>query len=404
MNPDFKKYLKMWLKILRFAVFFILIFSLPFMFYVQELRAVGEFIFGEEIATLSHLEPITWMSGYYNSGVIKPEVIKHFKTDVVFFGNSRVLQFRPQMFSKLSPHAFYTMGGSFYGMIHARMNLDDMMRAGNKPKVIFLGLESKWFQRSGKERSRLEFILSMIGLDGWIKKVSIFYRAHRAGMFYLDQLQLLQNAWKDSRFYDERKKKMATDIETSRRLIGMQARTKHLGFRNDGSLRRPSSAHRHETSEEVKSEAFRRIEDGSEKGNIIDSEALDLLRSFLQKCRHEEIAVIVFLLPLQKIVLDVFKTHPDAKGFWEEYPKIIQRISEEERVPFFDMTDPESFLGNSTKEFADWNHGSELTSARILLKMCEDGRIKKIVRDYLDIQQLKNDIQKARNPYSLYGD
>ena len=405
-NSDFSRYLRAWSRVLKFGSLVLLISMLPLLFYIRELRSVGEFVFGERLAEMSRGEPILWMSGYYNSGVIKPEVAKRLRTKILFLGNSRVLQFRPQMFDKLPPRSFYTMGGALYGMIHAKINLEKLLASGNKPELIFLGLESKWFQRGSQKRSRLEAFLSVsFGLDRWVKKQELFYRLHSALTFYLDQIQLLQRAWRDGKFHQALREGELSERETGRKLIGISARISKEGFRNDGSLRYDRARRKELTAEETRQTAWKRLRDGGEAGNFIDPEALGLLRTFLIFCKEKEIPMIGFLLPIQKPVLDIFRSSSEAGGFWSAYPDAVSRVCLEAGAPFHDLTDPATILGVSSYEFANWNHGSESISARMLLKMIEENAdSRSLILKYLNPVKLKYVIDHAKSPYSLFGD
>ena len=196
------------------AVCLLIGLSLPLIVcYVNSLESIGECLSDRQIAAMSQGAPVLWLSGYYDSGWFhKTGVAVHLKPTVAVLGSSRVMQFRAQMFGRVPAQGFYNLGGSCKSMYDAYIHLNRLIEKGARPELLILGIDWWWFQEKRPEASRagtgftegwigkLRGLSAVSRLEAWRTQLHIhgFYRLRT---FVLDRVQLIQNAWRDGRYY-----------------------------------------------------------------------------------------------------------------------------------------------------------------------------------------------------------
>jgi hypothetical protein len=402
-GSDFRCYLGFLASTCRLALGLALALLPLLAVYTAELRQVGELVFSARLAALSRGEPILWLSGYYDSSRLKTEIAQHLRPKVMVFGSSRVMQIRREMLPGLPPEDFYNLGGDFRGITDARLNLESLVAADAAPQTILLGLDFWWFQESERRRTiRKGFDAVMpVRARRWL--LALRRQTVRPCEFWLDQVQLLQRAWRDPRFWRARKHPEAREPETGRRLWGLGARVTG-GFRNDGShrysavLRDPVA-----TVAEKREEGLRRFSDGLYQGNAVSPVALLELQGLLELARGQDIDVVAFMPPLESGVLRVFREAPQSSLFWARLPTFMAQLCRAEGVPFRDLSDPEP-LGLTTRDFIDWAHGGERAAARVLLSLADHPETSPALRGLVDAAQLQRLASEAPGPYTLYPD
>jgi hypothetical protein len=367
--------------------------------YRRALDVVGESLPPAQIAAASRGKPMLWLNGLLDSGSLKTETAACLCPDVTVFGSSRVMQLRAEMFRRVRPHGFYNLGGDMKSMVDAGINLRTLRSAHCRPKLILLGLDWWWFQADAPTptgpTSRLLSIEQRRTLGRWKRETD-----RRTGRL-LDEVQLVQRAWRDPRLWDALQRTPAERQRKGRRLVGMAAGTAG-GFRNDGSFQYPPS-HRPTSIEALRAEAFERFRAGVYRGNHVSEAAVADLERFLEECASDGIAVVAFLPPMERGVLDVFRAAPEAAGFWRDFAGRLAPVFTRHGVPFQDFTDPD-VLGVSSAMFVDWVHGGERIYATILLRLAQDADAGRPLLPYVDAAALRQDLARREPSVTLYAE
>jgi hypothetical protein len=378
----------------------------PLAVYFTGLFSIGEFCYSDCLAKKSRNAPLLWLSGYYNIGAaLKTEIAARIKPKIAVFGSSRVMQFRKEMFHKASEGAFYNLGGGVDSLGYdsfrdARLNLQRLLDAGAKPHLLFFGIDFWWCQTSAPIRiiDHFDRWKPLIGRAPVIRIQDVKHRLFRIQRFYLDQIQLIQRVPWDPRFYTALFKTQSFDKATGQHFVGLQARIAKGGFRNDGSFQYPR---RPTTLRKKRQDGLLGFQQGRYRGDQVQPVCLAFFRDFLELARQEKVSLIVYLPPIDREMLDLFRNSPGTREFWNRFGRRLKQISSEFEVPFFDFTDPTTF-GATPHEFLNWSHPGEVANARILMAMSKDQKTKLILKKYVDFEALFQEIERTRTPNQLY--
>ena len=405
MAKDTVSYWKLIGKVALFALF-CGVASLPlFGFYVHLLNSVGEFIFSKKLVAICREERVCWLSGYYDSGhALKPSIARLVSPRIAVIGSSRVMQFRAEMFKKVSPHEFYNLGGGSRDMTDATLNLLGLLKESQNVECVLLGLDWWWFQIDGRDAavkhpggpgpSKFGLLRSEIKreLENWKE-------------FLLDQIQLLQRAWRDEKFWKAMERTDNREARSKRLLLGLGAASG--GFRNDGSYLYSKTVFEFEKNppspEMMRREGIKRFNSGLYRGNAIDPKAVLQLRRFMEICSKNRISTIVLLPPLEQEVLEMFQDHSASRDFWRAFPSHVASLCRQFKTPVFDFSGP-PILRIDHRHFIDWFHGSEVVFLKMLLAMAQDPEAQPILAKYVDQESMELQMMGAKSNYSIYGD
>jgi hypothetical protein len=391
-GSDFAKLTRFVAEVALFAVATAALWFVLTLPYRRMLADVGEGLDGSGIARASRSGPILWLHGLLDSGSLKTEAACTLCPDVAAFGSSRVMQLREEMFRRVRPHGFYNLGGDMSSVTDARLNLRRLVRSGCRPKLILLGLDWWWFQTDGvggdlRPSSPLEARREALHLLG--------REVVRAGGRALDEVQLVQRAWRDRRFWEA----LHRNGQATPRLLGLAAGTGG-GYRNDGSFRYPPRAAA-SSLEALRAEPLQRLRSGLYRGNAVSPAALQELERFLADCRHDGIAVVAFTPPMESGILAFFRAAPESARFWREFATTVGAACARHQTPFHDFSDVTS-LGVAADGFVDWFHAGERACALIIAALAQDPLAGPLVAPYVDEGRLHQDLSHPRSAVALY--
>ncbi len=398
MNVDARAYLRFLASCGWFACSCVVLTMPLLAFYIHQLKSVGEFVSGRDVAEVAAREPILWASNYFDiASHLKIDVSSEIKPRVVALGSSRVMQFRGRMFNRLAPHEFYNVGGGVRGFHEAIDCIDAMVAADAKPEMVILGVDWWWLQSHKTETDSWKDFWDRHGgraLSNGKKKLQ------KQMAFFLDRIQLLQSAWRDPRIHEAWFSGPRRDPQTQRRLLGAH---RQGGFRNDGSYRYAQYIANPPPLESRRAEGFERFERGKYRGNGIHMSHLVDCESFLARCQRHGIQVIVILPPVDRLVLERFRASVHSKDFWAQAPRSLSGVCENHGAVFADLSDPTS-LQAADEEFVDWFHGSDKLYGRIVNQLANRETTAHILAPYVDADKLDIDLENSVSPLDLYGD
>jgi hypothetical protein len=385
----------------------VLISVLPLAGYLYLLHQSGECISSRCLADMSCGEPMLWSSVYYHCGILRPGIAARLHPQVAVFGSSRMLQFRDHMFAKVPEHRFYVAGTSGNFTLPCLVSLKRLSRSPEKPELVIWGLDYWWFQSTVPPEQHHCSSARALRWLGYHRYRQLREARHLVGRewtdFVLDQAQLLQTAWRDPRWYAALRQTSDTEPESGRKLIGVHARLTGDGYRNDGSYRYSRYYQAWSRGASYPDPNNPDWLDLPYQGNYVLPEALEDVREFIEECRQQSIALIVFLPPIYKPALDHIRTDPRTSGFWASFPNAIRKVCVAQNVPYFDFTDVHD-LNTRKGTFGDWSHPSEKLNAQLILKMCADPQTKDLLLRYVDTRQLEQAVRCAGDGYLLFGD
>lgn len=403
MSTDFRPFVK-FINRLAFTFVIMCLLTIPlFAKYVQSIKAAGEFLSSDDLAKISTTRPVLWWSGFTDNGwMYKTGIAERIHPKVVVFGNSRTLQFRGAMFAELPRHEFYNMGTNCRSMQDAWDSLSQLCDAGAKPRLILLGIDWSWFLPNVHE-SLVQQVVDRLAHSDTAFRFSVWRtRIRRAKIFLLDQIQLLQTAWRDPRF-DEGSFR---DLVNGRELIGIGARdTLKAGYRNDGSY-----CYTHLLDQYgVQIDRAQQVEDGWAlnwtyrfRGSLLEENAVESLERFLILSHQQDVRVIVYLPPMYPELLAKLRTSEVSAPFWRLFSRKVEEACALRGVPFHDFSDLASF-GGLPQDMLDSTHSSEKMDIQILLKMFEHPVTREILSNLVDVDRLMKEME-ASDGFLVYGD
>ena len=315
------------------------------------------------------------------------------------------MQMRGRMFNKLGSSQFYNLGGGVTNFEDAMIAVGKLRHAERKPDLVILGIDFWWVQMAGNPtiapgRAKIK---AALGEDLYFRLFNFRRSVQDGTAFYLDQLQLLQSAWRDKRFREALWSGDLQEPSSGRVLVGLGAR-EGVGFRNDGSLRYWKAIEQiPELPEAKRSEALERLREGMYRGQNLSHVALDNLDHLLRSCRLAAIDVLVLLPPIDPVVFDQFRQDDESNRFWDSFAPEVRGISERYDHVFLDYTSKEG-VTDRPAEFIDALHASDVTYARMLVDLMSDSGPQRLLSPYLDPSVLQLDIASRRSDLDLYGD
>lgn len=370
--------------------------------YILLLRSVGELLGSRALARLSLSEPILWQSAYWDSAYyFKPGIAALRRPRVIALGSSRVMPMRAEMF-RGSGMEFYNLGRSFQSIRDFSEALSALEKSDARPELIFIEMDWWWLQTAspsppspGRWRKKFPALIEAVLL--WRE------RWRQWSTSFLDQIQLMQKAWRDPRFYHALADRGRREPLTGRKLVGLGAYL-GTGFRNDGSISYWKQVLEYETkgvdAAVLRQMGLDRIKKGEYRGNYIEEGVLGRIGSFARYCKQHGIRVVIFLPPVEGSVLSVLKKDEYASGFWRLLAERVGSMAREEGVPFFDFSDP-GILGLDHRYFVDWMHAGETAFGHMLLAMARSTETAWLSA-YVDAEALRRDIGKAPSTYRIY--
>lgn len=308
------------------------------------------------------------------------------KPKILALGGSRVMQFRDLFFLRKSD--FINAGGGVQN-IKAFIPFLKKMSPIYKPEILIINLEQTYFNDNFLDNFNTADYQRCISSEP--SKMSIIQSSYkkifsdlRDGKINLNKLYHFKN----------------------KSLIGIAAVMNDNGFRSDGS---------YHYGEIIKSEdrvackflkdTFERIEKGNsrfEYGDEVSGSALKDLEELLIYCKENKIYVVGFLPPYAPSVINKLKSKGHKYDYIWKINSNVSPIFKKYSYAWYDFTDlNESDVDVADKEFIDGFHGSEVTYAKIFIKISNDP----VLSPFSNQKKLKllllnpsNDMEIMKNP------
>jgi len=183
--------------------------------------------------------------------------------------------------------------------------------------------------------------------------------------------------------------------------VGLAAKMRASGFRNDGSYRYGAlidvpAAQR--SSEKRMKDVFERIEDSDEPfehGDSINPHSLDEVGRLLDWCKSHGIKVTAYFPPFAPSAIEAMRQPPHRYKYLETlYPQVSQ-IFAHKGFRLFDFT---RVPGSTDDQFVDGFHASDRIAATILLEMAKEDPL---AREIVDEERVRALLSQSQDPLVL---
>jgi len=330
-----------------------------------------------------------YLIGYaYNEGNYKylkyRELENRKALSVIALGSSRALQFRDKMFNKSFYNAAYTISSISDFIPFMKFSLNN-----KNPEVLLIALDQWMFNKNWDDLSEYD-LKNKVWHPSFTKKPSF---------------STLRSVWGDLLigkygFEIFTKKKHDALIQ-----IGLNSIVNNTGFRKDGSIYYGKQIKKLLDDDNTANDydyldTYSRIEDGNRRfqyGSQVNDKSIESLNHFLSYCKSNNIYVVAILPPFaNKVAIKL-----DLSGKYSYMDKIFYKsnaVFKRYGFELWDMTNLNKY-GSNDSETIDGFHGGEVTYLRMLIYMIENGSI---LKNYTNLNHLKNDLNKRKNNYIVY--
>ncbi|MEL6527787.1 MAG: hypothetical protein AAFQ07_18970, partial [Chloroflexota bacterium] len=293
--------------------------------------------------------------------------------DILMLGSSRTLNFTSDMFVDDSFYNAGVVGSSIYA--HRPM-LQTLVESGQIPDVVLLGIDFMEYNAA---------------------KPADSYATYSPSTYLFEGFRRTFNYWLAGDMPD-----LMTHSRTGDGFVwlGRTAIDAQDGYLVDGRWYRPSYVHDLEGYLTLADGYYQR-EDADQyyiRGTDVDTDTIAELTAFLAIAHEYDITVIGFTQPYYPLFADRLRDNPEFT--YRDLALLdITALFTSYNFPLYTFPDIESYDGNADEFFDDW-HYSELASVRMLTDMTEGSP--EILGDYVDLDQLYDDIATAPNPLYIY--
>ncbi len=328
-------------------VFFITLLSvLSIVFIVSYtiLASVGEQYAIDEIVRKQHEQFKNNNTCLYDSAlnnisdIYKLEIYKYVRPDILVLGSSRVLQFRPNMFSVPMVNA----GGGMGSVAQGYQFLTEALKE-HRPKHIIMGVDFWWFNEEFDKVENIDFILPQF-----------------SNSIYELNNYLLPFKW----LYDGKINIRNLKEYSSNCHFGAIASERQDGYGPFGSYYYNSVVFgKNNSNDEGFKNTLRRIEEGNDRfqyGAKVSQGHYENFIKLMEMIKEEGLEVTIIFPPLASIVYEAMKNIENKYAYvWELEDMIINQY---DGFSFHDS----SLVSVSDCEFIDGFHGGDVVYARIL--------------------------------------
>lgn len=332
-------------------------------------------------------------------GAFKLQSVLERKPRLLAMGSSRVMPIRSKFFK--DSKSFYNSGGSVSGFRHFRQFLQNIPE-GQEPKLIVMAFEQRYFNaacghfmppKDYDEWLHWEQDTPKILLDGvrdTYRKVLIEKRPFKE----------LLPVTPDGKYT------LADALHALRTMerIGLTARAKSSGYRNDGSyyygkyISDPTATDHWDYQFRETLNRMTGGISGFQYGDDVWQETLDEIELLLPYCKKRGIHVVAFMPAIAPTVLDRMR----QSGNFTYVDKIMPRaepIFRKHGFHFFDFTDMRE-IGSGDHETIDGWHASEKAYLRAFIKMAE---VDETLRREVDLPELKTRLAATKGDFDVFG-
>lgn len=305
------------------------------------------------------------------------------KKNVWALGSSRVLQFRENMFDS----TFYNAGYTILSIADFKPFLKSLP-SSKHPEYIIIGLDQWMFNESYDALNFDPLPESWKNSFTFSPKIFPTYKTIYADLF---AGKYSFNALIES--------------SNSYHKIGLNAKMKNTGFRNDGTMYYGDQIMKLMNKDPAAndfnySNTLDRIKQGNRRFQYcksVNEKALSKLNELLKYCKDQQINVIAFLPPFADKVYDKMQESGQYVYLKEIYHK-IKPLFDKYNYEIYDFSKV-SLCNSNDNETIDGFHGGEVTYQKLLISMLDSSSI---LSQVTSIKKLKNDLLKKKNNYIVY--
>lgn len=370
-------------KITTFSIPLIVIFLIPILFL---------FISGENFKSIDDIvkSENDYLIGYaYNEsnyGYLKQiELEYRHPQHVIALGSSRVLQFRDKMFAKPFYNAGYTISSisDFIPFIESNLR-------NKKPEVLLIALDQWMFN------------------ENWdnLEDYNMSEKQWSSSFNYKASIGTIFNVWSDIFSGKYGFEILVGRTEQSRNnKIGLNAIVNDKGFRRDGSIFYGDQIQKLLSNDSTANDfeyldTYSRIENGNRRFEYsvkVNDKAMQALSDLLKYCEINNIYVIAIMPPFANAVNSKMKESGKYPYMDSIYSKSIE-LFRKYQFELWDLSYLSKYNSNDD-ETIDGFHGGEVAYLKMLIYMIENGSK---IKEFADINKLKNDLRNKQNNFSVY--
>jgi hypothetical protein len=379
------------------------------------LHAAGEFMSFKRVGRLSRSsQPLLAGPAYTNYlRELKTYETNARRPEVLVLGSSRAGQFRSGFLK--DPAAFYNASLATNSFISYRYFIESM--GASVPDVVIVDMLQPYFgpanprfpviapnpfggngdRNRGSESDGERKWRSVFDdyVDGFNSTIGTFFRDGAWWKVYADYAA---GKYTLGDVFNTRDSRVT--------VIGLRALTTSDGTRNDGSDRYGKILTSHIEQRRVQEDIAAMVAAVSDDavsydyGPEISSDAIEVLRQFLQSCKDRGIFVIGFLPPMPPALYKAMQARPNAvyAQSFRTLPATLRDIYTAYGFDFYDFEDPSPF-GGSDREMVNPTHGSEKMYLRFFIEMAENSLP---LGPFVDVPSLKTLLQRTAGDYEVF--
>lgn len=333
----------------RKGVFRLLIFVLILLILVLPFLTCGELLRAATVAKIQqHMgKEFLYGTAYSNNySHYKYQVLKQRKPKILAMGDSRTLQIKGDFFKH--PENFYNAGMltvSLDANINALLNFPKELL----PQTLILCMDQSFFTQKGVEDQRYFDEPSFLKKEDY-QSFNILIR-RMADDRRKDKFHFWNLLWQPNK-------------------IGVLAKTKEFGFKQDGSYYYGDVYQSKKTGAERTAVDLDRIRKGEgwfAGGEHVYSKTVERVQALIDFCKSNKIHLIAYTPPFSQSAMQIYKTRKDV-GFLKEIDPVVGQMIRNAGFEFYDYTDP-SKLSLTDENFIDAFHGSDVAYCLMLRDM-----------------------------------
>lgn len=298
----------------------------------------------------------------------------YYQADVIALGTSRVMQIRQEYFTT----TFYNCGGGVSTNFDEYLNF--VRNLEYTPKIIILGLDCWIFN------------------DNWnksVKSFSDYSKIDKTERPLQGILKAFIEDWLD-------KKWTIDSLSNFPDNVGVNARVKNNGFRNDGSYCYwDIYLHPEKQPDYQFKNTIYRINNGISRfefGDDIDNESVEMLNDFLSYCEDNSIYVAGFSAPLAPSIYDRM-VNSGNYAYLDGIAPACEKALIDHGYPFYDYLDGET-LGYGDEFYVDGFHGGDIVYAEIIKRIAENNDR---IAACIEIETIRQLVDKSDNCLTFRG-
>jgi hypothetical protein len=372
MKPQWRAFL--------FCLPLVLLFGVPALL----MGLSGEFTAGDTVVARQQTDPQTLLGlAYSDSSVyVKARRLAQVRPEVLALGNSRVMQFRSELF--LPGVRFYNAGGAVTMVQDYRAYLERLAPA-DLPRFLLLAADNSFFHPSADGETTIKFHLRE--QERYVTSHSTPLEIYRAQC---------RKVWADL-FAGKIELRKVLTLRGSSDRVGMSAVCHDQGYRADGSYRY-SALDNQVTDPRHRDYQFAHtlglVQRGTGRfawGADVSEKSLQEFDHFLEFCQEHRIHVVGFSPPHPHAVCAAMQALGEKYAYTPKVHEALQTRLAARGFEYFDFSDFATVQAPDD-EAIDGFHGSERTYLRLFIHMLERGSR---LNEVADLPRLRDVLRAA---------